>query len=132
MVSNTTLKNKKMKYVIALLFALTFSKIDAQNLQFSQVLTFSGTTTGNNGISQLGTVPSGKVWKIVSISNLGNYHSIQINNVSVTTGIANASINTYLYLPIWLKDGDQIRHVNYSSSSNSDYFVSIIEFTIVP
>lgn len=115
-----------MKYVIALLFALTFSKIDAQNLQFSQVLTFSGTTAGVNGVSQIGAVPAGKVWKIESISNLGNNHYVTINNISVATGSNSPS------LPIWLKESDEIKHINTSNFSSGEYFVSIIEFTLVP
>jgi hypothetical protein len=126
MVSNTTLKIKKMKYVIALLFALTFSKIDAQNLQFSQVLTLTGQVNGSNQTALVGTVPEGKVWKIESLNNLGSSKYFEVNGIGITT--PNSSWPTQF--PIWLKSQD-----NLSCRSNSnvqEYFVSIIEFTIVP
>ncbi len=115
-----------MKYVIALLFALAFSNIDAQNLQFSQVLTFSGTQAVPEGF----TVPEGKVWKIVSIKSY--MQSYNINGVSATTSNSNGAqsngVQTNL-LPIWLKSGDV---VSIGGNPNNGYFLSIIEFTLVP
>ncbi len=126
MVFNTTLKIKKMKYIIALLFALTFSKIDAQNLQFSQVLTLTGQVNGSNQTALVGIVPEGKVWKIESMNNIGNSKSFAVNGVDITT--ANSSYQTNF--PIWLKSQDNLTFT--SSSGTQQYFVSIIEFTIVP
>ncbi len=118
-----------MKYVIALLFALTFFKIDAQNLQFSQVLTFSGQVTVANQSFLIGTVPEGKVWKIESLNNLGSGFWYQINGSEITTG----NYNYPTHFPIWLKAQDNISFYNASGTgSQPKYFVSIIEFTIVP
>jgi hypothetical protein len=117
-----------MKYVIALLFALTFSKIDAQNLQFSQVLTLTGQANGYNQPFLIGTVPEGKVWKIESMNNIGSDYHYQINGVSIPSG----NYNYPTHFPIWLKAQDNITFINNSVSSVPQYFVSIIEFTIVP
>ncbi len=116
-----------MKYIIALLFALTLSKIDAQNLQFSQVLTLTGQVNGSNQTALVGTVPEGKVWKIESLSNFGGSIHYEINGVAITM-----RDNTYQpHFPIWLKEQDNLGCYNYTSG-NPSYFVSIIEFTIVP
>ncbi len=116
-----------MKYVIALLFALTFSKIDAQNLQFSQVLTFTGQVSGPNQELLIGTVPEGKVWKIESLNNIGTNFRFVINGMPITSG--NSSWPTHF--PIWLKSQDNLSFDN-SSNGSPQYFVSIIEFTVVP
>ncbi len=108
-----------MKYVIALLFALTFSKIDAQNLQFSQVLTYS---LSPNTQTVVGTVPTGKVWKIDFI-RVGTGGSVSVNNGS----IANQTSYGWNQFPIWLKAEDVL-----TASGGSNYFFSIIEFTVVP
>ncbi len=107
-----------MKYIIALLFALTFYKIDAQNLQFSQVLTYNLVD-----LQEL-TVPSNKVWKIESakyytgLSNAG----LWMNGYC----LACASIyNSVDHFPIWLKSSDVIK-------AQGPVFLSVIEFTIVP
>ncbi len=131
MVSNATLKIKKMKYVIALLFALTFSKIDAQNLQFSQVLTFTGQTVLIDQDISLGIVPDGKVWKIESLNQANRYCSYSVNGYSIKNETSTyTNTNTFCNLPIWLKAQDNFSfRCSYGSGS---YVVSIIEFTIVP
>ena len=89
-----------MKYVIVLLFALAFSNIDAQNLQFSQVLTFSG----SQNPTQNYIVPDGKVWKIVAAKTyktdyrINNIQNAIINNGSGALDNA-AQTNSF---PIWL------------------------------
>jgi hypothetical protein len=121
MVSNTTLKNKKMKYIIALLFALTFSKIDAQNLQFSQVISQSV------AVNESVTVPSGKVWKIEFAAIYGPNvvnASIRVNNSSSIVSCQNcSSVNSF---PIWIKAGDVLNFIG------ADGYISAIEFTVVP
>ncbi len=112
-----------MKYVIALLFALTFSKIDAQNLQFSQVLTYSLTLSANTIV---GTVPTGKVWKIEFI-RVGTGGSVSVNDRS----IANQTSSGWNQFPIWLKAEDVLT-ASGSSNTPESYFFSIIEFTVVP
>ena len=120
-----------MKYVIALLFALTFSKIDAQNLQFSQVLTFSAETSLVNQDVLIGTVPNGKVWKIESMNQITQYCSYSVNGIGINNFYStNLTPSPSVFLPIWLKAQDNLSfRVSFGYGS---YFVSIIEFTIVP
>jgi hypothetical protein len=106
--------------VIALFFVATTSFAQG-NLQFNQVLTYSGTSTA----SPNWTVPAGKVWKIETVN--------MVNFTGSSTFIVNN--NTVLYnmnstLPIWLKPGDNCK---FSMTSNiNPWFVSIIEFNIIP
>ncbi len=113
-----------MKYIFIVFFASLFSKADAQNLQFSQVLTFGLTSTANNTVA--GVVPENKVWKIefARISTGGN---LKVNNYS----IANSTGNGWNDFPIWLKSGD-ILQADGSPNGSQYYFISIIEFTVVP
>jgi hypothetical protein len=112
-----------MKYIFILFFALLFLKADAQNLQFSQVLTYAGRIE-NASIYQpspLWTVPDGKVWK-VEVYSLDFLH---LNDVLLNNN-SNQGV-------LWLKSGDAVQ---YKSPSNYlvdyKYILSIIEFTIVP
>ena len=61
-----------MKHLITLTFLFFLSISNAQgNLQFNQVITYTGTFQGS---LVLGTVPNGKVWKIEA-------RSIDINQI---------------------------------------------------
>lgn len=108
-----------MKYIFIVFFAFFFSKADAQNLQFSQVLTY------NLQPEESIFVPVSKVWKIVSISQGGVSSQVRVNNAVISYGVASGYQNL-AYFPIWLKSGDEIKPFNASA------FFSIIEFTLVP
>ncbi len=117
-----------MKYILTLILAMAFFRMDAQNLQFSQVLTYSG-----NQVVPVGfVVPVGKVWKVESASTAFTQWSV--NNVSFLES-GYTSSGTYRTIPdkfpFWLKEGDVLTPGNVGTNSYS-YFVSIIEFTIVP
>ncbi len=110
-----------MKHIIALLFAFACYQADAQNLQFSQVITYSGQVLpAGSGFpggysSPLWTVPEGKVWKIESYSTylwLNGYNVNPTNN-----GI------------VWLKAGDQVGFYTGGVYSHI-YFISMIEFSV--
>ncbi len=114
-----------MKYILTLILAMAFFRMDAQNLQFSQVLTLTGQVSGNYQTTLLGTVPEGKVWKIESLNAINNDKYFEVNGVGITS-------TNYLWpshFPIWLKSQDIL---SCKSSSGSEYFVSIIEFTLIP
>jgi hypothetical protein len=111
-----------MKYIFVLFFALHFSNANAQNLQFSQVLTFGLTATANTVV---GVVPENKVWKI-EFAHVGS-SSLEVNNYSIVSKTANG----WNQFPIWLKAGD-ILSANGSTNLPPSYFISIIEFNIVP
>lgn len=99
---------------------MAFFNMDAQNLQFSQVISSSV-----NQDSEL-IVPTGKVWKIeyatVYGSNAG-YSQVRINNNQIT-GCFTCSYKEHF--PIWVKSNDVISFIG------SNGYISAIEFTIVP
>jgi len=106
-----------MKHLITLTFLFFLSISNAQgNLQFNQVLTYGG-SLGAGSSQNIGTVPAGKVWKIESKEGLNAY----INGYAVSLAV----------LPVWLKAGDIVVFWN-GYNSTQGYFLSIIEFNIVP
>jgi hypothetical protein len=107
-----------MKYIFIVFFALLFSYVDAQNLQFSQVLTY------NLQPEESIVVPVSKVWKIASLSQGGVSSHVRVNNAVISYGVASGY--PAASFPIWLKSGDEIKPYNSSA------FFSIIEFTVVP
>ncbi len=107
-----------MKHLLTLCFFLFFGTFFSQgNLQFNQVLTYGGTLSASS-YQSIGTVPVGKVWKIESKGGS------TINTVN-----GNAVTQTISY-PFWLKAGDILGH--YTTGSAQDWFISILEFNIVP
>jgi hypothetical protein len=105
-----------MKHLITLSFLFFLAISNAQgNLQFNQVLTYGGTLCASCN-QPIGTVPAGKVWKVES---KGGSTVPTVNGNPVTS-------NSY---PFWLKAGDVIGH--YTGSAQG-WFISIIEFNIVP
>ena len=121
--------------VIASFFSL-ISMVAQGNLQFNQVITLTGTLTTSP--VTLGTVPSGKVWKIEHNATHRNGYPAWVSFVcSGTPSYGNFSQvsttgQTHADGAIWLKSGDYIEiqygSVNYPAS----YFFSILEFNIVP
>lgn len=113
------------------------------NLQFSQVLTYSGRLANANNAggdsSSAWTVPAGKVWKVESASAAFGYASypvfLTVNGTKVyDIYVYNSSSSRNVYFPIWLKAGDSARIVEYypSNSYFTDYFISIVEFNLTP
>lgn len=106
-----------MKHLITLTFLFFLAISNAQgNLQFNQVLTYGGTLCASCN-QPIGTVPAGKVWKVES---KGGATINTVNGTPITQTV------TY---PFWLKAGDALGH--YTGSAQ-DWFISIIEFNIVP
>lgn len=129
-----------------LFFALIYSGLSAQTLQFSQVKVVTNSET----------VPGGKVWKVTSVfasSDLGTTGTtsttllskrVLINGQDVfvsgrsyrfqgatssttsATRTSDQSYGLYTELPIWLPAGSTL-----ASSTNSNG-VSVIEFTVAP
>lgn len=130
---------KRILFLLSILFSVCFGaqKSFAQgNLQFNRVITLTGSLATNQGSSSsTSTVPAGKVWKIEGIwDNTANYPDIviQVNGINVqyfkgSTGPSYSSGGT-----MWLKAGDVIMFYHASSSSQTNYVCSILEFNIVP
>lgn len=112
--------------ILFFLFTVLTSKSFAQgNLQFNQVLTYSGSVY-QGGTGPTWTVPAGKVWKVENFT----YSFFVLNNDRADNTSSNNG-------PLWLKAGDQIRYdlAFYGANccgASTTYRVSIIEFNIVP
>jgi len=126
---------KKIIVLAALLFTFNVATHAQGNLQFNQVLTYTGSI---NGMTNQWTVPAGKVWKIESKTRTPNGGlTFYINSTAVNdyyffwnnAGQASVSSMAIDSAPIWLKAGD-ISYFNSSGTAN--YYISIIEFNIVP
>jgi hypothetical protein len=110
-------------FVILLFFsACVISK--AQNLQFSQVLFYSGEIglTMQNG-GTVYSVPQGKTWKVESLSaSAPNAMSFKLNGTIFRT--------QNMSYPIWLKSGDTVQvYVDNPQQYSGQFYMSIIEFT---
>ena len=110
-----------MKKSILILFSLfSFSFAFAQsgyNLEFSQAILIE------NGNTM--TVPSGKVWKVVSVlaSNTNSpQKKVIINGTSSYIGKPGE-------IPLWLPAGTTIRPDTYSSITTE--FISVVEFNLI-
>jgi hypothetical protein len=121
---------KTFFFLISFTFcSLAFSQ---GNLQFNKVLTYNGLINGSNSlISSNGTyvnasvkytVPTNKVWKIEYAYFTNGY--LFFNNFQSTN-----SSNFITSSPIWLKAGDTLQ---FGAAGEGHFFISIIEFNIVP
>ncbi len=94
-------------------------------------MTYGGGVYSFNSASY--TVPNGKTWKVEKFGFAGasgvNSGWLNINNIH---GMIQSDVNTG---PIWLKAGDTFKVSSSCGSCNSisgSYFISIIEFNIIP
>jgi hypothetical protein len=148
---------KKIFTLAILLFSM--ASYAQGNLQFNQVLTYSGTLNCGQA-SPTWTVPAGKVWKIEYRSTVignPNYDNSQgvvgpygplfsLNGIKVSdthgpsSSIPNNSwgLTSDVKQPMWLKSGDQIQFsLNGFNGECSDYkkynyAISILEYNIIP
>ncbi len=135
---------KNLFTLCLLLFIGTF--FSQGNLQFNQVLTFTGTVASNNGYvnSAINTVPAGKVWKIEHVGGSaflmgnGTQYGVTINNATSICYWGSSPSNYQLQVkeicPIWLKAGDNLSFYwsQYNGTQGCDFVISIVEFNIVP
>jgi hypothetical protein len=118
---------------LGLLFTFSGS---AQNLQYSQTLLLSTTSSATDS---LGTVPPGKVWKIVaSGTEYTSYNSCAFSfNGGTDAAFRVGGVNNYntgytqvnSHTNIWLPAGTPVHAIGCSSTYR---WLSIIEFNVVP
>lgn len=109
------------------------------NLQFNQVVSHSGTSSGTYSYtSPTWTVPANKVWKIEAAAPFAGLNTSHVTRtIQVNSGNA---WGAYSLLsgdptPIWLKAGDQVRleaSANCCNTYTFSYHISVLEFNIVP
>jgi hypothetical protein len=121
------------KIVVIALFFLATTSFAQGNLQFNQVISGTG-ILATNGVSANQTVPTGKVWKIESISGWndgGSRLGLTVNTISVP-------VSGNVPFPVWLKAGDVLRFTLLTNPASGsalgpmNYIYSIIEFNIIP
>jgi hypothetical protein len=146
---------KKISMLTSIIL-FSFSLVSAQgNLQFNQVLTFTGYMTSScpqayctaTASSPIWVVPQNKVWKIEYKSRTdGGGARFYLNAVSmvdlwdrITSGGSWGFTSTAVdNAPLWLKANDEIHFQasapgnNGGASVNHPYIISIIEYNIVP
>jgi hypothetical protein len=120
------------KIFLILLFVSASWYSEAQNLEFSNVLLYTGNLTiYTNTSGPIYTVPQGKVWKVESLfSGYVSHLGFKINGILCMIG--GFSYSSGLILPIWLDEGDTIQAFildNAPPNGVGDYYMSIIEFT---
>jgi hypothetical protein len=130
---------KKYVCIIALIL-IGIDGFGQGNLQFNQVLTFTGEfIIGSPEFSTTYTVPVGKVWKIEYLTR--SKFKTATNYPYLTPVINGTPIEIQPDSnPIWLKSGDTIAYQNrgYYYGSEASYrldgtwLISIIEYNIIP
>ncbi len=123
---------KKILTIGILLFSM--ASYAQGNLQFNQVLTYSGTLQWGSSTPILYTVPTGKTCKIeaMGLSGYSLTTALNINNVVYVNCIPGNGV--VIKETIWLKAGDQVKFTYSPSSSSGNtypYFLSLIEYNIV-
>ncbi len=134
---------KKTITIAILLFSMaTYAQ---GNLQFNQVLTYTGTLTPSQFVSSTYTVPTGKIWKIKFVNKLS--YSIALNNQGNQPFYAGFALNINSkwlfgenFTEIFLKSNDTLK-LGWTNQSavpsynvaycNFDFVISIVEFNIV-
>ena len=127
-----------------MMMLLLVVKASAQgNLQFNQVLTFTGSigVTANAVTSPIQTVPAGKVWKIEHVGGVASNQTsasvrfgIQVNSGISLTYWSNGIVDQNI-CPIWLKASDNLQfyYNNPGGTAQScTYIISVVEFNIIP
>ena len=120
------------KLILLIIFGLSSFFVNAQgNLQFNQVLTYSGSLAADTSTANY-TVPSGKIWKVEFAE--GGQRGIQliINNIAAIDIADDGSSGDLVVKSFWLKAGDLLKINNGNGQSSGTYFVSIIEYNIIP
>jgi hypothetical protein len=118
--------------ILILLIAISFKGNAQGDLQFNQVLTFTGTT----GSTIIYTVPEGKVAKITKAKGNVNgssdsydirftYNGVKLQHEKYYEGIIHPIDGT------WMRANDYIGVLNWANNDAVGYLISIIEYNIV-
>jgi hypothetical protein len=120
--------------ILILLMAISFIGNAQGDLQFNQVLTFTGTT----GSTIIYTVPEGKVAKITKAKGNMNGSSdsydikFTYNGVKLQHTYSYGGGNGHTIDGTWMKANDYIGVLNWQNNGyDVGYLISIIEYNIV-
>ena len=109
------------------IFLYSISSFSQANLQFNTVINIGG-PLGNGEIGPTITVPSGKIWKVVSYSQfnglwLNGYNIYDLDKEVVGQAVALAKSGGIL----WLNEGDSF-YFRAEANRQHPWFMSILEF----
>lgn len=123
------MKKILLSFLLVVISLIGFAQF---NLQFNQVITYSGKIVENDSTIAW-IVPANKVWKIESMTNLQNYcnASFILNGIPIKNNIYGSTYVENYYSPIWLKAGDLIKY-KVLCSTPLTYYLSIIEYNLIP
>jgi hypothetical protein len=136
---------KKLYTILFICFAL--QSFAQGNLQFNQVLTYTGTINSIQSVGTTYTVPINKVWKIKNLTEISNYVANNSIGLALYRGLMVNINNKWFPFPnnfkeMFLKAGDTIKMGYYDQyiqssqitdpNSSINYLMSIVEFNIVP
>ena len=121
-----------MRISALVLFLIIATSVVAQgNLQFNQVVTYTGTGSGSfSYTSPTWTVPVGKVWKIegVGLSSYSSYFSVSVAGQQVFLKNTHTSYGpVFDSFPYWITGGQNVFFSGLTSG-----VASVLEFNIVP
>ena len=132
---------KKILTIAILLFSV--ASYAQGNLQFNQVLTYTGSLNNTQQISSTYTVPVGKIWKIKYVSKLPYRIATQATYGEYYQGFGLIVNNIWTYgenyKELYLKAGDTLKigyyNQQYQTTSFAgitlDFVISLVEFNIV-
>ncbi len=132
---------KKIITITILLFSM--ASYAQGNLQFNQVLTYTGSLNNTQQISATYTVPVGKIWKIKYVSKLPYRIAAQGTYAEYYQGFGLIVNNIWTYgenyKELYLKAGDTLKIGYYNQQYQTTYFagitldfvISLVEFNIV-
>jgi hypothetical protein len=101
-------------------------------LTYSQNYTTTQFGSNYSYASQIYEVPVGKVWKVEKFLMRNNGSVSTFLKVNNAFQISSTEFNPG---PVWLKEGDQIQAVTSTTGGSNftgGFFISIIEFNIIP
>lgn len=130
--------------VVLMLFSLSMKGQIGTNLEFSQTITVSvpnGSAPGN--IVTIGTVPSGKIWKVVGASipyidyGISSEYSVHLNVGATKIYIAfyqplSPKLFEYAQFPLFFNENQTLTLESNLGGPYATGTVSIIEYTVIP
>jgi hypothetical protein len=122
---------KTLLTTLLLFFGFTIFAQVGTDLEFNQII---NARTSNNTAVTIGTVPSGKIWKVVGFTFTGDAAGdvCQIREQNFSYFLRSISTGGIIYeaqLPIFFKENETL---TLHTSAATWVTVSIIEFTVLP
>lgn len=120
--------------IFSFLFFVSLYAQTGTDLQFSQTITKCSTSPNS---TLVGTVPTGKIWKVVGVSVPSSTQAVGVVGLSCTSynfNIFRLDTNNnpvYAQLPMFINENQTVNlYYNGNGTTNTSVCVSIIEYTV--